>query len=57
MAGTLSRSLPCDFFRWGFLKTRVYMSRPRNLQDLKTNIQEEIHNNKRKKSYCALYGE
>lgn len=33
---------PCDFFLWGFLKSRVYVNRPRTLQDLKTNIQEEI---------------
>ena len=27
-----------------FLKSRVYGNRPRTLQDLKTNIQEEIAN-------------
>lgn len=35
---------PCDFFLWGFLKSRVYVNRPSTLQDLKTNIQEEIAN-------------
>ena len=35
---------PCDFFLWGFLKSCVYVSRPRTLQHLKTNIQEEIAN-------------
>ena len=35
---------PCDFFLWVFLKSRVYVNRPRSLQDLKTNIQEEIAN-------------
>lgn len=35
---------PCDFFLWGSLKSRVYVNRPRTLQDLKTNIQEEIAN-------------
>jgi len=35
---------PCDFFLWSFLKSRVYVNRPRTLQDLKTNIQEEIAN-------------
>ncbi|CAK1578615.1 unnamed protein product [Parnassius mnemosyne] len=35
---------PCDFFLWGFLKSRVYVNRPRTLQDLKNNIQEEIAN-------------
>ena len=34
----------CDFFLWGFLKSRVYVNRPSTLQDLKTNIQEEIAN-------------
>jgi hypothetical protein len=35
---------PCDFFLWGLLKSHVYVNRPRTLQDLKTNIQEEIAN-------------
>ena len=35
---------PCDFFLWVFLKSRFYVNRPRTLQDLKTNIQEEIAN-------------
>ena len=35
---------PCDFFLWGFLKSRVYVNRPSTLEDLKTNIQEEIAN-------------
>jgi len=35
---------PCDFFLWGFLKSRVYVNRPRTIQDLKINIQEEIAN-------------
>ena len=34
----------CDFFLWGFLKSRVYVNRPRTLQDLKANIQAEIAN-------------
>ena len=28
----------------GFMKSRVYVNRPRTIQDLKTNIQEEIAN-------------
>ena len=32
------------FFYVFFLKSRVYVNRPRTLQDLKTNIQEEIAN-------------
>ena len=35
---------PCDFFLWGFLKSRVYVNHPRTLQDLKTNIREESAN-------------
>ena len=34
---------PCDFLL-DFLKSHVYVNRPRTLQDLKTNIQEEIAN-------------
>jgi len=58
---------PCDFFLWCFLKSRVHVNRPRTLQDLKTNIQEEISNihtcyankshDKRQKSVYAMYGE
>lgn len=29
---------PPDFFLWGFLKSTVYASRPRTLQELKTNV-------------------
>lgn len=35
---------PCDFFLWGFLKSRVYVNRPRTLEDLKANIRAEIDN-------------
>ena len=35
---------PCNFYLWGYLKSRVYVNRPRSLQDLKANIQEEIAN-------------
>jgi hypothetical protein len=33
-----------DFFLWGYLKSRVYTSRPQTLQDLKRNIQQETAN-------------
>ena len=39
-----SPNLTRDFFQSGFLKSRVYVNCPRTLQDLKTNIQEEIAN-------------
>jgi len=33
---------PLDFFLWGYLKSKVYISKPQNLEDLKDNIKEEI---------------
>ena len=36
--------IPCDFYLWGYLKSRVYVNRPRSLQDLQANIREEIAN-------------
>ena len=35
---------PCNFFLWGFLKSRIYINCPRTLKDLKTNIQDETAN-------------
>lgn len=35
---------PCDFFLWGYLKSRVFNNRPRTLDDLKDNIREEVAN-------------
>jgi len=32
----------CDYFLWGYLKSRVYENKPRSLQQLKQNIREEI---------------
>ncbi|KAF2354392.1 Protein of unknown function DUF4817 [Trinorchestia longiramus] len=32
----------CDFFLWGYLKAKVFRSRPHNLEELKMRIQEEI---------------
>ena len=32
-----------DFFLWGYLKEKVYVNKPRTIQQLKANIQEEIH--------------
>jgi len=32
----------CDFFLWGYLKSKVYETRPESIQDLKVRIQEEI---------------
>ena len=33
---------PPDFFLWGYLKSKVYVNKPRTLEDLKDNIREEI---------------
>ncbi len=35
---------PPDFFLWNYLKNRVYMAAPRNLEELKGNIAREIEN-------------
>ncbi|CAB4062941.1 unnamed protein product [Lepeophtheirus salmonis] len=35
---------PCDFYLWGFLKSKVYVNRPRSLADLNTNIRVEVTN-------------
>ena len=32
----------CDFFLWGYLKSRVYAHKPRTLNDLKEAIHQEI---------------
>jgi len=31
-----------DFFLWGYLKSKVYVNKPRTLDELKTNIRQEI---------------
>lgn len=33
---------PLDYFLWGYLKSKVYINRPNNLQDLKDRITAEI---------------
>jgi hypothetical protein len=32
----------CDFFLWGYLKSKVYANAPNSLQDLRRNIEQEI---------------
>ena len=32
----------CDFFLWGYLKSKVYCNKPRTLNDLKVAMNEEI---------------
>ena len=33
---------PCDFFIWGYLKSKVFSYRPRSLEELKRAIRFEI---------------
>ena len=35
---------PCDFFLWGYLKSKVYNPLPKNLDYLKLNKEREIKN-------------
>jgi hypothetical protein len=32
----------CDFFLWGYLKSKVYEKKPRTMVDLKQNIRDEV---------------
>ena len=32
----------CDFFLWGYFKSKVYVRKPRAVDDLKVPIREEI---------------
>jgi hypothetical protein len=32
----------CDYFLWGFLKSRVFISKPTTIAELKQSINEEI---------------
>lgn len=42
MATTFSRFDGPRFFLWGFLKERVYVNKPQNIEELKQNIRTEI---------------
>ena len=33
---------PCDFFLWGYLKSKVYSNRPQSIEELKDAIRQEI---------------
>ena len=33
---------PCDFFLWGYLKSKVYSNRPQSIKHLKDAIRQEI---------------
>jgi hypothetical protein len=32
----------CDFFLWGYLKSKVHKKKPRTTVDLKQNIRDEV---------------
>lgn len=34
----------CDYFLWGYLKSKVFVDKPRNIGELKMKIQQEITN-------------
>ena len=38
---------PCDFFLWGYVKSRVFVSPPANVDDLRQRIVREIDHVKR----------
>ena len=35
---------PCDYFLWGYLKSKVYYPLPETIEDLQVNIEREIKN-------------
>jgi hypothetical protein len=35
---------PCDYFLWGYLKSKVYYPLPKTIEDLQVNIEREIKN-------------
>jgi hypothetical protein len=35
-------SSACDYFLWGYLKSGIIISKPKNIADLKQSIKEEI---------------
>jgi len=32
----------CDYFFWGYLKSEVYLRKPRDIDELKNAIKEEV---------------
>lgn len=40
---------PLDFFLWGYLKARVYITPPASIQDLENRIRAEIQTLKRQR--------
>ena len=49
---------PCDFFLWGYLKSRVYNPMPKDLADLKSNLDRELKKLNKKITFsCFKSGE
>ncbi|VVC38308.1 Hypothetical protein CINCED_3A013376 [Cinara cedri] len=46
--------LVCDFFFWGYLKSKVYAQKPRNIDELKTKIKEEIASTPLELIHCVV---
>ncbi|GFT61973.1 uncharacterized protein TNCV_4195921 [Trichonephila clavipes] len=42
MASSVSRFNTADFWMWGYLKSRVYLSGPSSLSELKDAIRREV---------------
>ena len=49
-----SPDLSCDFFLWGYLKSRVYVHKHRTLNDLKEAIRQEIRPIDRQLLACVM---
>ena len=47
---------PCNFSLWGYLKSRVYVTNPTNLQELRNNIYHEIAELSQDTLYNEGYG-
>ncbi len=45
---------PLDFFLWGYLKNRIYMTVPHNFEELKGKIAREIENIDQKTLQCVF---
>ena len=45
-----------DFFLWGYLKRKVYASKPKTIDELKCNIRAEIAAIKKRAAFCVSNG-
>ena len=42
MAARSPDLIPCDFFLWGFLKNKVYSTRPQNPEELEKKLEHHV---------------